>query len=80
MGWKEFVPWLPAQCRHGDARGLEVSAGSLLQNELIQRACVALARSHPLSNRPEFVAKAVQEWIGVVGAKSAYIERGRLSM
>src|SRR5262249_10831674 len=27
----------PAQCRHGDARGLEVSPGSLLQNELIQR-------------------------------------------
>src|SRR4029453_2593812 len=27
----------PAQCRHGDARGLEVSPRSLLQNELIQR-------------------------------------------
>jgi hypothetical protein len=27
----------PAQCRHGDARGLEVSPSSLLQNELIQR-------------------------------------------
>src|SRR5262249_32705879 len=27
----------PAQCRHGDARGLEVSPGSLLQNELVQR-------------------------------------------
>ena len=26
-----------AQCRHGDARGLEVSPGSLLQNELVQR-------------------------------------------
>jgi hypothetical protein len=26
-----------AQCRHGDARGLEVSPSSLLQNELIQR-------------------------------------------
>src|SRR5262249_44575675 len=25
------------QCRHGDARGLEVSPGSLLQNELVQR-------------------------------------------
>ena len=27
-------------------------------------------------NRPEFVAKAVQEWIGAVGAKTAYIEPG----
>ena len=27
-------------------------------------------------NGPEFVAKAVQEWIAAVGAKAAYIERG----
>ena len=27
-------------------------------------------------NGPEFVAKAVQEWIVAVGAKTAYIERG----
>jgi transposase InsO family protein len=27
-------------------------------------------------NGPEFVAKAVQDWIAVVGAKTAYIERG----
>jgi transposase InsO family protein len=27
-------------------------------------------------NGPEFVAKAVQEWIAVVGAKTTYIERG----
>jgi putative transposase len=27
-------------------------------------------------NGPEFVAQAVQEWIAVVGAKTAYIERG----
>src|SRR5262249_38998401 len=26
----------PAQCRHGDARGLEVSPGGLLKNELVQ--------------------------------------------
>src|SRR5262245_27676249 len=25
---------------------------------------------------PEFVAQAVQEWIGVVGSKTTYIERG----
>jgi putative transposase len=27
-------------------------------------------------NGPEFVAKAVQEWIAVAGAKTAYIGRG----
>ena len=27
-------------------------------------------------NGPEFVAKAVQTWIGALGAKTAYIERG----
>jgi transposase InsO family protein len=27
-------------------------------------------------NGPEFVAKAVQEWIAAVGARTAYIERG----
>ena len=27
-------------------------------------------------NGPEFVAKAVQDWIGAVGARTAYIERG----
>ena len=27
-------------------------------------------------NGPDFVAKAVQEWITAVGAKTAYIERG----
>ena len=27
-------------------------------------------------NGPEFVAKAVRDWIGAVGAKTAYIERG----
>jgi len=29
-----------------------------------------------LDNGPEFVAKAVQGWIGAVGAKTAYIEPG----
>jgi putative transposase len=27
-------------------------------------------------NGPEFLAKAVQEWIGTVGAKTAYIRPG----
>src|SRR5262249_48769307 len=30
----------------------------------------------PSDNGPEFRAKAVQEWIAAVGAKTAYIERG----
>src|SRR5262249_20128266 len=34
---RHAVALAPAQCRHGDARGLEVSPGGLLQNELIQR-------------------------------------------
>jgi hypothetical protein len=34
-------------------------------------------RSHPVRKPPEFVAKAVQDWIAVPGAKTAYIERGR---
>src|ERR1700756_965015 len=34
---RNAVALAPAQCRHGDARGLEVSPGSLLQNELVQR-------------------------------------------
>src|SRR5262249_32095367 len=34
---RHAVALAPAQCRHGDARGSEVSPGSLLQNELIQR-------------------------------------------
>src|SRR4051812_14979359 len=34
------------------------------------------SRSHPLRQRPEFVATAVQEWIAAVGSKTAYIERG----
>src|SRR5262249_36848697 len=34
---RHAVALAPAQCRHGDARGLEVSPGSLLQNELVQR-------------------------------------------
>ena len=28
-------------------------------------------------NGPEFVAKAVQDWIAAAGAKTAYIERGQ---
>jgi transposase InsO family protein len=31
---------------------------------------------HRTDNGPEFVAKAVQEWIAAAGAKTAYIERG----
>jgi putative transposase len=45
----------------------------VLSDLLILRGVPAHIRS---DNGPEFVAKAVQEWIGGVDAKTAYIERG----
>ena len=45
----------------------------VLSDLFILRGIPAHIRS---DNGPEFVAKAVQEWIAVVGAKTAYIERG----
>src|SRR4029077_6447514 len=44
-----------------------------LSDLFILRGIPAHIRS---DNGPEFVAKAVQEWIAAVGAKTAYIERG----
>ena len=45
----------------------------VLSDLFILRGIPAHIRS---DNGPEFVAKAVQEWIAVAGAKTAYIERG----
>ena len=45
----------------------------LLSDQFILRGVPEHIRS---DNGPEFVAKAVQAWIGAVGAKTAYIERG----
>ena len=45
----------------------------VLSDLFILRGVPAHIRSN---NRPKFVAKAVQEWIAAVGAKTAYIERG----
>ena len=45
----------------------------VLSDLLILRGIPGHIRS---DNGPEFVAKAVQEWIAAVGAKTAYIERG----
>lgn len=45
----------------------------LLSDLFILRGVPGHIRS---DNGPEFVAKAVQEWIGAVGAKTAYIEPG----
>jgi putative transposase len=45
----------------------------VLSDLFILRGIPAHIRS---DNGPEFVAKVVQEWIAVVGAKTAYIERG----
>ncbi len=46
----------------------------VLSDLFILRGVPAQIRS---DNGPEFVAKAVREWIAAVGAKTAYIERGR---
>jgi hypothetical protein len=46
----------------------------VLSDLFILRGVPAHIRS---DNGPEFVAKAVQEWIAVAGAKTAYIERGQ---
>src|SRR5262249_16441000 len=45
----------------------------VLSDLFILRGIPAHIRS---DNGPELVAKAVQEWIAAVGAKTAYIERG----
>ena len=45
----------------------------VLSDLFILQGIPAFIRS---DNGPEFLAKAVQEWIAVVGAKTAYIERG----
>ena len=45
----------------------------VLSDLLILRGVPQHIRS---DNGPEFVAKAVQEWITAVGAQTAYIERG----
>ena len=55
-----------ARRRPGSAEGLEVLAELMLE-----RGVPAHIRS---DNGPEFVATAVREWIGAVGAKTASIE------
>ena len=48
----------------------------VLSDLFILRGVPAYIRS---DNGPEFVAKAVQEWIAVAGAKTAYIDAGAAS-
>src|SRR5271157_6459030 len=51
--------------------------GSITSRKRSSRSCARSMPEHVRSdNGPEFVAKAVQDWIGAVGAKTAYIERG----
>jgi putative transposase len=45
----------------------------VLSDQFVLRGVPEHIRS---DNGPEFVAKVVQDWIGAVGAKTAYIERG----
>ena len=45
----------------------------VLADQFILRGVPGHIRS---DNGPEFVAKAVQDWVGAIGTKTAYIERG----
>jgi len=45
----------------------------VLSDQFVLRGAPEHIRS---DNGPEFVAKAVRDWVGAVGAKTAYIERG----
>ena len=47
----------------------------LLSDQFILRGVPEHIRS---DNGPEFVARSVQDWIGAVGAKRAYFERGSI--
>ena len=58
---------------HLIARDRSVDVIDVLSDLFILRGIPAHIRS---DNGPEFVAKAVQNWIAVAGAKTAYIERG----
>ena len=49
----------------------------VLSDQFVLRGVPEHIRS---DNGPEFVAKAVRDWIGAVGAKTAYIERGSASL
>ena len=56
------------------ARGLRsIDVIDVLSDLFILRGVPDHIRS---DNGPEFVARAVQDWIGAVGARTAYIERG----
>ena len=56
-----------------DRRLKAIDVIDVLSDLFILRGVPAHIRS---DNGPEFVAKAVQEWIGAVGAKTAYIAPG----
>ena len=63
---------IPAVAPRQSTTGLTTTR-SCWSDLFILRGIPAHIRS---DNGPEFVAKAVQEWIAAVGAKTAYIERG----
>jgi transposase InsO family protein len=56
-----------------DRRLKAVDVIDVLSDLFILRGAPEHIRS---DNGPEFIAKAVQDWIGAVGAKTAYIEPG----
>lgn len=56
-----------------DRKLKSTDAIDVLSNLFIMRGVPAFIRS---DNGPEFVAQAVQDWIGAVGARTAYITPG----
>jgi putative transposase len=69
--WGLLAPLL--QRTHPAGRLKAVDVIDVLSELFILRGIPGYIRSN---NGPEFVAKAVREWITAVGAKTAYVEKG----
>src|SRR5437899_10439615 len=72
-------PFLDLPSSISGRAGAEFSSSRLaikVRVEISRARRAGNAGSPRSDNGPEFLAKAVQEWIAVVGAKTAYIERG----
>src|SRR5271170_5232060 len=65
-------PRMPGDPRRPQAKAINVI--DILSDLFILRGIPGHIR---FDHGPEFVAEAVQKWIAAVGAKTAYIERGR---
>ena len=72
-------PFLDLPSSISGRAGAEFSSSRLaikVRVEISRARRAGNAGSPRSDNGPEFLAKAVQEWIAVVGTKTAYIERG----